>query len=488
MTEHHTVNRDFSVNAILASWTRQAGYPLITVERNYERGLVTLKQERYFSPQITSRDNSAWWIPFNYATARYSDFGETLPNGWMLPTEQEKEIHVDMGKDDWIIFNKQQTAYYRVLYDETNYKLIAKQLNSENYAAIHVLNRAQLLNDLNEFESAGRVKLEQLIDVLSYLKRETEYAPWQAAQKALLRLNSLLAGQEQFNQFRAFAANLVRNHFENIGINEKPNESMLTTQLRPIIVDLACQFGIEHCLTFTHDQLADALRNEIHLSPNATALIFKNGARLASAEEVQSLWARSIESRSSGDRDLYASSVGHTKQTELLETYLYLTLNEYPDEYQPIGSWRSSLFRSVANNGQRGLQLCIQFIKKHAMSVKQLYSFRRFSEFVLELAPLVATEDGQKEVGPRPFFHCFVVLTLSFRFVLSLVRRPSSALGEKQTHGRGIREKRTTSSATEFKVDPDKDAQCRILVNLSVEFRPSIRAVTSAILSVYINL
>lgn len=397
------------MNTILSSWTRQPGYPIITAVRDYERSIIILKQQRYISPAVKSDDSSAWWIPFNYATAKYSDFSETLPDGWILPTEIEKTIHIDMNKGDWIILNKQQTGYYRVLYDETNYKLIAKQLNSENYTTIHVLNRAQLISDLNEFENVGLVKFEQLIDILSYLRRETEYAPWEAARKLLQRLNNQLAEHPHFDRFRSFALHLIQPVFDILGFYAKSNESILQTQLRPIIVDLACQFGIESCLKFTHDNLAEASSTEYIASPNERVIILENGVRLASPEEIQSLWLRSVKSQSSEERDLYASSIGHTKHAQLLKQYLNYTLTEYPDEMKPVGSWRTSLFRSVAQNSQEGLRLCIQLIKKHAVSVKRLYSYRRFNEFVLELSPLITTENGLEDVSLQYFFNNSIV-------------------------------------------------------------------------------
>ena len=44
------------------------------------------------------------------------------------------------NKDTAVVFNVQETGYYRVNYDKRNWGLIADQLE-EDHTAIHVINR-----------------------------------------------------------------------------------------------------------------------------------------------------------------------------------------------------------------------------------------------------------------------------------------------------------------------------------------------------------
>lgn len=80
------------------------------------------------------------------------------------------------------------TGYYRVDYDETNWKRIAEYMNSENYEKIHVRNRAQLINDLSYMTTWGRQNYTTLLDLASYLVREDDYQPWIPAFRAIRKL------------------------------------------------------------------------------------------------------------------------------------------------------------------------------------------------------------------------------------------------------------------------------------------------------------
>ena len=51
-----------------------------------------------------------------------------------------KEVSGMPNKDTAVVFNVQETGYYRVNYDKRNWGLIADQLE-EDHTAIHVINR-----------------------------------------------------------------------------------------------------------------------------------------------------------------------------------------------------------------------------------------------------------------------------------------------------------------------------------------------------------
>jgi aminopeptidase N len=62
-----------------------------------------------------------------------------------------------------------------VNYDNENWKLIINYLNSENRTKIHVLNRAQLMDDALAFVKQEQLSLNILLQLTTYLKNETDY-------------------------------------------------------------------------------------------------------------------------------------------------------------------------------------------------------------------------------------------------------------------------------------------------------------------------
>jgi aminopeptidase N len=181
-----SVNEDYPSNApnvatIFKTWENQAGYPVITVSRNGNQ--LTLTQERFFYTNHTS--NSLWWVPINYAVKSNPNFTETKPDLWM---QGQKTVTLNSGTtapkpwtdSDWVIVNIQESSYYRVNYDNALWNLLIQDLNSDKFETIHLLNRAQLVDDSLNLARAGRIGYKIPFGILEYLSKESDYIPWAA--------------------------------------------------------------------------------------------------------------------------------------------------------------------------------------------------------------------------------------------------------------------------------------------------------------------
>lgn len=72
----------------------------------------------------------------------------------MNGTENVKVISTGINASEWIIFNVQQTGYYRVNYEIENWQALTDQLLTE-HPLIHITNRAQMLDDALNLARAG---------------------------------------------------------------------------------------------------------------------------------------------------------------------------------------------------------------------------------------------------------------------------------------------------------------------------------------------
>ncbi|XP_029172398.1 aminopeptidase N-like, partial [Nylanderia fulva] len=84
-----------------------------------------------------------------------------------------------------MIFNMQQIGYYRVNYDDENWRRITNYLNSVNYMNIHVLNRAQIIDDTFHLMIAGQLNSSIFWNITFYLHQEEDYIAWYPMFKAL---------------------------------------------------------------------------------------------------------------------------------------------------------------------------------------------------------------------------------------------------------------------------------------------------------------
>ena len=80
----------------------------------------------------------------------------------------------------------------RVNYDVNNWNLIAQQLKTD-HTAIHVINRAQIIDDAINLAMSDLLDYETALSMTGYLSNEVEYIPWASAltgtETSMIQLN-----------------------------------------------------------------------------------------------------------------------------------------------------------------------------------------------------------------------------------------------------------------------------------------------------------
>lgn len=141
LRRHVDTNQDYDVAAVMDGWTTQSGYPVVTVQVQDNRTDINISQKRFLLKNMNHNDATKWDIPLNYATSK-GEFQNTTTQFWLRKNNGEVTVQLN-NKTEWIVFNVQQTGFYRVNYDEGSWKRIAKALK-QNDTEIDVINRAQV--------------------------------------------------------------------------------------------------------------------------------------------------------------------------------------------------------------------------------------------------------------------------------------------------------------------------------------------------------
>lgn len=180
----------FDFDVAFRSWELQPGYPVIHVSYTDSRQF-RVTQQRFFTQQNQSAgDTSSWYIPLNFATASNPNFEDTSITNYFVNGNAQQLVTVpdQFQPNQWFVFNKQQLGYYRVNYDLQNWNALSSVLDSDSYNDVHVLNRAQLIDDALSFAEGDYLSYDVLLGLLPYLRREVDYPPWYAADRFISAL------------------------------------------------------------------------------------------------------------------------------------------------------------------------------------------------------------------------------------------------------------------------------------------------------------
>ncbi|KAL6260350.1 hypothetical protein P5V15_007881 [Pogonomyrmex californicus] len=227
---------NYKIKEVMDTWIKQKSYPLLNVTRNYTTGEVIISQRP--NHNLTDIDiNIKWWVPVTFATQTNPNFSNTLPRYWLRPQDQNISFQIDTN--DWIIVNLQQTGYYRVNYDYTNWQRIVRYLNSEEYTKIHVLNRVQIINDAFTFWMANELNASVFFNITNYLSRETDYVAWYPMFQILTQLLQYFIVPES-EAFKLHVAGILNELLQNTGYEENFDDDDITKMKRVEATKWAC--------------------------------------------------------------------------------------------------------------------------------------------------------------------------------------------------------------------------------------------------------
>ncbi|KAF5285905.1 hypothetical protein FQA39_LY04366 [Lamprigera yunnana] len=178
-----------NINKIMNSWDSNPGYPVVTAYRNYGKNSLTLEQTTLFKRPLTN----LWYIPINYVHSSNLNFENTTADFWL--TTKSATIKTS-SPDGWVIFNKQLTGRYRVNYDAENWKRLTNFLLNDDFEKIHVLNRAQLLQDAFYLSYKKLISVSIPLTMSEYLRREKDYVPFAAFYSGIVNYIRIYHGDE----------------------------------------------------------------------------------------------------------------------------------------------------------------------------------------------------------------------------------------------------------------------------------------------------
>ncbi|XP_073817390.1 aminopeptidase N [Musca autumnalis] len=347
------------IATMMGSWTRQGGYPLLTVTRNYEDGSFNVTQKAFFNDETTVSEKS-WYIPFNYVSQNNPDFRDTEATNYLLNVPIA-EVKANLGKDDWLILNKQSTGYYRINYDEQNWKLIINGLINSPYK-IHPRNRAQLMHDAYRFSASNRLDHSILLEMFTYLPKEDQYAPWSTVNGIINVYNRYLSGDERYGDFQTFVAEIVTPIYEKLGINDVPGEQHYQKFTRNVVINMACLAGIQSCLTETNNKLKDLVQYDTPIEPNVQTQIYCNGLKQSGDDVFNFVFTKLMDSTDQALRRILISSLGCAQNEIQLKKYLESSIDQ---SNKLRVQERTTILSPVYSRGSVGLMATIDFLEQH---------------------------------------------------------------------------------------------------------------------------
>ncbi|KAK7067746.1 hypothetical protein SK128_013768 [Halocaridina rubra] len=326
-----TLPYNMTMKQIMDTWTLQAGYPVITVNRTADGTSASVSQERFWT--YHNDTNETWWVPISYTTQNNANFDNTQPTLWMSDTDLEITVDSLPSQDQWVIFNIQETFYYRVNYDDNNWNLLFQQLQTDP-DAIHPLNRAQINDDYSDITRAGLLSYENALQMLTYLRKETELTPWVAALNNLDYVDTMLFRTEGQRAFRNYLLDLIMPLYEKVGFHAS-DDSEPQEQLKHILaLAWACDLGHINCVQSAvqlYRAWMEYPEEKRIIHPNMKKTVYCTAIAEGGDEEWDFAWYKYLESEAITEKYRLLEAMGCSRDEAILQSYLEMAFNEDSD-------------------------------------------------------------------------------------------------------------------------------------------------------------
>nr|XP_034185422.1 aminopeptidase N-like [Osmia lignaria] len=314
---------------IMNEWVNKPGFPVVNVKK-VKDGEFEVSQKRFLSDGST--DETKWWVPLTYTHKSELEFKNTTPVAWLKANGDSVTINIDTK--EWILFNKLHSGYYRVNYDEENWKKLDSYLKTNDYANIPPINRAQLIDDVFSLAQADYLDYTTALSLTNYLNKEVDYVPWSSTIRNLNFLNNMMRNSKRYYIFKKYIEFITKNVVKEVGFEVKKDESELHKILRTDLIKWACKAGIEKCTKYTTEKynlwFEDSTKNRLDVDLRNTILCA--GVRNVDFDKWKKTLDKLLESAKDEDekRSLMLNVPGCSNSVEVLKKYLNLTLEENP--------------------------------------------------------------------------------------------------------------------------------------------------------------
>jgi len=202
------------VRELANAWIRQAGFPLVAVER---RGAAVRLGQRRFLSEPGAAEPGAWPVPM---VLRFADDRGPRAQRVLLRGPASEVALEARGEVRWVCANGGATGFYRVDHGAAGVAALARHL-----VDLEPSERISLLSDEWALLRAGLREPEPFLDLLAAFAGEDDRAVLDELVNRLGAIEHRLPGEGARARFRAFAAAMLAPGLARAGWDAAPGET-----------------------------------------------------------------------------------------------------------------------------------------------------------------------------------------------------------------------------------------------------------------------
>ncbi|XP_060208547.1 aminopeptidase M1-like isoform X1 [Lycium barbarum] len=251
------------VNKLMNSWTKQMGYPVVSVKIKDQK--LECAQTQFLLSG--SHGDGQWIVPLTVCCGSYEARKNFLMQGKSEALDVKDLLGSSSSKGNpWIKVNVDQTGFYRVKYDD---ELSARLRHAIESKCLSTNDKYGILDDSYALSMACHQSLSSLLALMASFREELDYTVLSNLISISYNVSRIAADAvpDLQNHIKLFFINLFQLSAERLGWDPEQGESHLDALLRGELLNALAAFG--------HDEtINEAIRRfHIFLDDRNTAVL-----------------------------------------------------------------------------------------------------------------------------------------------------------------------------------------------------------------------
>jgi puromycin-sensitive aminopeptidase len=339
------------VTAIMDSWVKQMGYPVLQVESERSGGKTTLSvtQERFVYDRLLGEsepDTEVWRVPISASQAG-QDSGITVMDG------RQAQLDVPGGTDGWVKLNPLQTGFFRVNYSTEDWQRLVPPIES---LELHATDRLGIQNDAYALSRAGLLPVTQFLSLAQAYRNENDASVWSDLASNLRDIEQLISEDPVHPKYQAFARDIFGPAAKKIGWEPQSGEGHLDALLRSTVLSQSGSYHDPDITAQATERFNKYLQDRDTLAPDLRGVVFALAAQSGGKEVYDSIWELEGETDLAEEKIRLLMALSRFQEPELLNATLADSLSSKVRSQDSI-----TLVAAVAAN-PKGRNLAWDFV------------------------------------------------------------------------------------------------------------------------------
>ena len=325
------------VEKVMDIWTKNIGYPVVTVTENEDSTSIHLKQNRFLRTADVKPEEDKTLFPVFLGLRTKNGVDKAL-------TLSEREQDFSIPHDGFFKLNADHAGIYRTSYTPERLQKLGEAARD---GLLSVEDRAGMIADAGALAASGYQKTSGVLSLLKSFSAEEEFVVW----SELLTRISVVRSAWIFEETRArdglkkFQQNLVYEKAHDKGWSFAPDESHIQAQFKSLLFGNAGLSGDSRIIRAAQDMFqnfAAGDRKAIH--PNIRSSVYAIALQNGGEKEYDIILNEYRTAKDADERNTALRSLGRATDAHLIKRTLALPLSDEvkgQDVYIPISALRN---------------------------------------------------------------------------------------------------------------------------------------------------